>query len=305
MIISASRRTDIPAFYSEWLRNRFDAGYCTVPNPFNAKQIARVSLRPEDIDAVVFWTRHARPAFPLLEHLDSRGVRYTFHYTITGYGRPAEASTPSIEKATNTFRELAARLPAGAVIWRYDPILLGDAFPVAGHLERFRAIAARLERHARRVVIAVVHVYRKTERRLSALYTWGEELCREPHDHPALPELLTGLATIARDHGMTIEACAQPRDWSELGIGPTRCIDDRLLGELFGGEWPTRKDPGQRPECGCIPSKDIGMVDTCTFGCAYCYTTVSAATAERRRREHDPSSPSLVGHYEPTQLPLL
>jgi len=303
MIISASRRTDIPAFYGEWLRNRLDAGFCTVPNPFNPKQVARVSLRPEDVDAIVFWTRHARPIFPLLDDLDAAGMRYTFHYTITGYGRPVEGSPP-LDKATTTFRELAERLPAGAAVWRYDPILLGDAFPVTQHLERFRTIASRLEGHARRVVVALLHVYRKTERRLGGIYKWGDELCREPLNHPALPELLAGLATIAREHGMEIEACAQPRDFSDYGIGKTRCIDNQLLTELFGGRWPAKKDPGQRPECGCIPSKDIGMVDTCTFGCAYCYTTVSHGLAERRRREHDPTSPSLVGHYQPAQLAL-
>jgi len=125
MIISASRRTDIPAFYSEWLGRRLAAGFCTVPNPFNARQIARVSLRAEDVQAFVFWTRHARPIFPLLPTLERRGTPFYFQYTITGYGRPVERRVPPTPVAIATFRELAARLPPGAVVWRYDPILVG------------------------------------------------------------------------------------------------------------------------------------------------------------------------------------
>jgi hypothetical protein len=294
MILSASRRTDIPAFYSEWMAHRLTVGFCEVPNPFNPRQIARVSMHPDDVDAVVFWTRHARPVHPVLDILDARGCPYYFHYTITGYGPPAEPRAPSLETATRTFLELARRLPPGAVIWRYDPNLLGTAFSPASHRERFGAIAARLEGHARRVVISVVHPYRKTRRRMAAQFVWGEELCDTPLDHPDLPGLLLDLAATARDHGMVIEACAQPRDFSNLGISPTRCIDDRLLGELFGGSWPAGRDPGQRGECRCVASKDIGMVDTCTFGCAYCYSTVSDRVAARRQKAHDPRAATLV-----------
>jgi len=96
---------------------------------------------------------------------------------------------------------------------------------------------------------------------------------------------------------MTVEACAQERDYAEVGVGRTRCVDDRLLAALAPGEWPARRDPGQRPHCNCVASKDIGMVDTCAFGCAYCYATRSDVTGRRRRREHDPESPSLHGHH--------
>ncbi len=299
MIISASRRSDIPAFYAQWFWNRLQAGYCTVPNPFNPKQVARISLEPQDVDAFVFWTRHARPLMRLLPDVDRAGFRYYFQYTITGYGPPVEARSPPLDTALSTFRALSDMLPRGAVIWRYDPIVMGQAFPPRAHLSRFGTIARALEGYARRVVVSFMHVYRKTERRMGTMYEWGDDLCREPAADPAVPDMLGRMVHLAQDHGMVVEACAQKVDFSQLGIGPTKCVDDRLLRELFGGSWPSRKDPGQRPECGCVASKDIGMVDTCTFGCAYCYATNSDAQARRRLRDHDPCSPSLVGHHDP------
>lgn len=300
MIISASRRTDIPAFYADWLARRFDDGFCTVPNPFNAHQVARVSLLPEDVDAIVFWTRFATPILPLLDRLDARGFRYYFQYTLTGYGPPVEPSLPPLDKAIEAFRRLAGRLPAGAVVWRYDPILIGSAFPADEHCRRFSAIADALESSTRRVVVSVVHPYRKTKRRLGALYSWGDELAKEPSKDASLPDLLGKLADIAQRHGMVMQACSQEADYSNLGINTTQCVDDRLLAELFGGDWPSRKDPGQRTACRCIPSKDIGMPDTCPFGCVYCYANRNAEMPRRRQRDHDPSSPSLHGRHQPS-----
>ena len=292
MIISASRRTDIPALYPRWFMERVRAGFCRVPNPFNPKQISDVSLKPDDVDAIVFWTRHARPLFRWLPLLDELGYRYYFQYTITGYGRPVEERSPPLRAAIDTFRALAERLPPGAVVWRYDPILLGEAFPVRMHLERFSFVARQLEQRTTRVVISLVHMYRKTERRLRALFPREDELLRNPAADPRAPELLAGLVRVAERHGMKVEACSQEQDWSALGIAPTRCVDGRLLRELFGGEWPRSKDRGQRPQCRCIPSRDIGMVNTCTFGCAYCYATSSQRLAIQNRRAHDERSPS-------------
>lgn len=300
MIISASRRTDIPALYSDWLRRRIRAGFCTVPNPFNPKQVARVSLAPADVHAIVFWTRHARPIFGLLPELNRLGFRYYFLYTITGYGRPLEARTPPLDVALRTFVGLAERVQPGAVVWRYDPIVVGPAFPAEEHLQRFSHIAQKLRGYTRRVVISLVSLYRKTQRRVGALYSWENGVSREPPDDPSVPGLLRGMVRIAADNGMNVQACAQHEDYSALGIAPAKCIDDRLLCELFGGRWVSRKDPGQRQTCRCVPSKDIGMPDTCTFGCAYCYATRSDVMSLKRRREHDPSSPSLHGHHKPT-----
>ncbi|HEY5657673.1 MAG TPA: DUF1848 domain-containing protein [Myxococcota bacterium] len=292
-MVSASRRTDIPALYARWFANRIRAGYCTVPNPRNARQISRVSLRPEDVAAFVFWTRFPRPLFDVLPLLDERGYRCVFQFTLTGYGRSVEARTPPLDAAIAAFRELAARRPPGAVVWRYDPILVGPAFPPEAHLARFRAIATRLRGAARRVVVSLLHPYAKARRRLGPVHPFGRDLHEDAQAQPEVPGLLRALADVARAHDMTIESCASPVDWSACGIGPTKCVDDRLLAALFGGTWPTRKDPGQREHCGCVVSRDIGASDTCTFGCRYCYATSSDALARRHRSRHDPESPSL------------
>lgn len=300
MIVSVSRRTDIPALYATWLRRRLEEGWCAVPNPYRPRQVARVSLRSEDVDAMVFWTRHARPLFDVLPLLDAGDIPYYVQYTITGYGRPVEMRTPPLETAIATFQDLAGRLPTGAVVWRYDPILVGPAFPAADHMRRFEHIAVALEGRTKRVVLSVVDLYRKTRRRLGEVLRWGDDLAPDPMTGHGVHDLLASLAEVARAHGMTPEACAEEEDLTPFGIAPTKCIDDRLLADLFGGTWPSRKDPGQRPACGCIPSRDIGIPDTCTFGCAYCYATRSDAIARRRRAEHDPTSPSLWGRFEPT-----
>lgn len=284
MIISASRRTDLPALYAEWLHARFRAGSCLVANPMNPRQVARVSLARCDVDAIVFWTRHAPPSFPLLAWLDAHGYRYYFQYTITGYGPPLEGSAPPLEVALRSFRRLSARLPVGAVVWRYDPIVLGGRFTTASHLARFGRIASALEGAARRVIVSFLDPYAKTRRRLGSLGI--ANLGGDASVGGEGTTLLAELAEIARRHGMDVRCCAEDVDYSALGIERARCIDNELLTELFGGEWPTRKDPGQRPRCRCIPSKDIGVADTCTFDCRYCYSTRSTELARRRRRSH-------------------
>lgn len=288
MIVSASRRTDIPAFYAPWFEHRLRVGSCEVANPFNPKQVARVSLRREDVDAFVFWTRHARPFLGVLPRLEAAGHRMVFQYTITGYGPPVERRTPSVPAAVAAFRELAAGLPAGAVVWRYDPILVGPAFSRSRHAETFGRIAAGLEGHARRVVVSVVDLYAKTRRRMGRVLRWREDLHPDPAAWPGLDDLLRHLVSIARDHGLRVEACAEPRDLAPLGIAPTKCVDDALLAALYGGAWPTAKDRGQRPACRCIPSRDIGRNDTCRFGCRYCYATRSDDVARARHAAHDP-----------------
>lgn len=124
MIISASRRTDIPAFYSEWFMNRIRAGYCTMVNPYNHKQVSYVSLCPEDVDVIVFWAKNPLPLMPQLQELDDRGLRYYFQYTLTGYQESMEPNLPRIDKEIDTFKKLANLIGPAKVIWRYDPVVL-------------------------------------------------------------------------------------------------------------------------------------------------------------------------------------
>lgn len=299
MIISASRRTDIPAFYAEWFLNRVRAGYCTVLNPFNRNQISRVSLDPDNVDMIVFWTRNPRPLFPHLEELEERGLDFYFQYTLIGNPRCLDPKSPSLNAAVKTFQELADRIGPERVIWRYDPMVFSSAIPVERHRTQFARLADTLAGRTRRVVVSIMDDYAKTHKRMAELAEQGVTRY-SPQDLPAgkFESLMRFLADTAAAHAMEITSCAEVIDLTSFGIRPGKCVDDDYIRRVFGKEVVHKKDPSQREECGCVASRDIGVYDTCLYGCRYCYATRSFETARKNHAKHDPLSPSLVGWYD-------
>lgn len=293
MIVSASRRTDIPAFYSEWFVNRLRIGWCQVVNPFNPHQVRTVSLEPEDVDAFVLWTRDPAPFHTALDEVEARAIPYLFLITLTGYGPPLEPRAPSTDHAVEQIRRLADRIGPRRVTWRYDPIVLGPGHDLEAHLERFGRLSAALGGAVDRVVISGLDLYAKTRRRLAGLPE-GAALVRDPREHPDWQPLIRGLAERAADAAMELVSCAEPDDLTSLGAQPAGCLDGLRLRELTGTPIPLTKDPGQRPACRCVASRDIGATDTCLHGCTYCYATRSHVTATRRFAQHDPHAPSLA-----------
>ncbi|OBW62925.1 MAG: hypothetical protein A9183_00685 [Dehalococcoides mccartyi] len=294
MIISASRRTDIPAFYSTWLMNRIRAGWCSVPNPLNTKQVSRVSLLTQDVEALVLWSKNPAPLLPHLNELDERKLRYYFQFTLNDYPKALEPNIPSLERRINTFIELSKHVGSLRVIWRYDPILFSNFTPLEYHVEKFSSIAQELKGSTKRVMVSIVDLYKKTERRLYQLekeesYSFNKDVsnCKD------IRLLLKELSTIAKNNDIEIFTCAEEDNYSDVGVPPGRCIDDGLLNRL----WPTRskhkKDSYQREYCLCVESKDIGVNNTCLHGCPYCYATINSEVAQRRFNEHDPLSPTL------------
>lgn len=272
MIISASRRTDIPKFFAEWFMDRVRAGSCAYPNPFNPKQVLEASLLPEDVDVIVFWSKDPEPLLPRLEELDHRGFRYYFQFTLNGYPPFLEPSVPPLERTVATFRRLSEMVSPERVIWRYDPIVLTSATDVSYHERRFREIAAALAGRTSRVVISLVDDYRGSRARLARLSSQGIQVVgRCSADDPATAGLLATMARFAADSDMEIMACAEEKSLEGLGIKPGKCIDDDYIARVFGIRVPARKDPGQRPACGCVVSRDIGVYGTCRHGCVYCY----------------------------------
>ena len=297
MIISASRRTDIPAFYSEWFINRIRAGYCEVPNPFNRKQVARVSLLPDDVELIVFWTRNPRPLFPHLGELRERGYSFYFQFTLLDYPRILNTKTPSLPSSLDTFRNLANLIGVDKVIWRYDPIVLSSMTGVQFHIRTYQLIAEALRGHTRRSIISLLDTYVKTRRRLEALKERGFEprdLANGSHCRD-LEGLMTSLAHIATQNGLEIASCAEEVDLRPYGIRSGKCVDDETIHKAFGLDVSHKKDPFQRKACGCVSSKDIGVYDTCPFGCQYCYATSSFERAEANHQRHDPNAPALLG----------
>ena len=297
MIISASRRTDIAAFYAEWMMRRFRAGYCTVPNPLNRHQVSVISLRPGDVEAIVFWTRNARPLMTHLQELDSRGYRYYFQYTIIGNLREIDPKSPPVATALDTFCELSERLGPNRVIWRYDPIVFSQLTPPAFHRENYQRLAESLRNRTARSVISIVDIYRKTQRRMKDLQ--GTPAAIQPCDELEVQNLMSDVARVARANGMDIVSCAEEMDLRPFGIRPGKCIDDQVIASALGVDVSKKKDPTQRGACGCVVSRDIGMYDSCIYGCVYCYATKSFAQARVHLEEHDPDSPSLLGWHNP------
>ena len=292
MIISASRRTDIPAFYAEWFLRRLRAGYCEVPNPFNPRQVARISLLPEDVSVVVFWTRSPRAMLSRLSELDSRGLCYYFQFTLCGYGGPIDGKSPSVATAVEIFRRLASRIGPGKVIWRYDPIVFSEATGVDFHLRNFEAISNALKGFARRCVVSIWDEYRKLAQRLETLSLQGIHL-QQPQ-RAELDRLIPRLADICAANGMEIVSCAEELDLVPYGVQRGKCIDDELIRRVFGINVSHRKDSGQRAACGCVQSRDIGVYDSCLFGCVYCYATSCFRAAIANYRRHDPDAAALI-----------
>jgi len=285
MIISASRRTDIPAYYADWFMNRVRSGYCDVANPFNSRIVSRVSLAPADVDVIVFWTRNAAPLLPHLDELDGMGYRYYFQYTLVQYPACLEPNTTLPAARIATFRKLAERLGPERVVWRYDPVILSNITPPDFHQVNFAELARSLRGYTQRCVVSLLDLYAGTRRRMNALRSEGVSLLQPSRSEAS--DLLAALSRMAGDNGMEVFTCAEPEDFSDGGAPAGRCIDNELIERVFGMKLPDRKDPHQRKACRCVISRDVGAYNTCPAGCIYCYATGDIARAETYFRNHD------------------
>jgi len=269
MIISASRRTDVPAFYLDWFFFRVHAGYCTVVNPRNSAQVSCVSLAPEDVELVVFWTRDGRRLCRELAALRAYDRRLLVHWTITGYPDRLEPDNPPLHAALEGFKALSRALGPGRVIWRYDPIFVSNLTPPSFHVAQFQRLATALRGYTRRCVVSLVDFYAKVDRRLRRVH--GLQWDPEPARCPAFPAMMRAIATCARSCGMEIVGCAEPEGLERFGIAPGACIDASYIRRELGVTVSARKDPAQRSLCRCVRSRDIGAFHTCRRRCLYCY----------------------------------
>ncbi len=295
MIISASRRTDIPAFYTPWLMNRIRQGYCVVPNPYNTKQISRISLAPEDVEALVFWTKNPDPLLPFLEEIRNRGLEPFFLVTVTGYPEVYEPHTPGIEKILDCMEKLARVLGPSRVAWRYDPIILSEETSPLWHMENFAVLGSSLRSLTCRCILSILDIYPSLERRFRtlppSLQPWKDaKLLRGMH------ELFPALGKIAKDLNMPLQSCAEIRDLTRWDIFPGACIDPAWISWNLARPLKISRDPHQRPLCLCAASRDIGMYRSCRHGCLYCYAS-SLSPEKEPKPPHFPESPSLLGRF--------
>ncbi len=291
-IISASRRTDIPAFYSRWFMKSIKRGYFCFINPFNRKQVQKISLRPEDVKVIVFWTRNPLPLIPHLDELDRAGYRYYFHYTVLNYPRSFDRFVPSLERTVEVFRRLSDRIGKERIILRYDPIILTDEMDAEFHMKNFEKIITKLGDYAGRVVISFLDLYRKTKENLGKA---GVKLVKKfDLNDPSMSKMMETIVDVSKSKNLEIVSCATETNLEVFGIKRGKCIDDELIWRLFKIKVNSEKDENQRKFCGCVKSKDVGMYDTCLHGCVYCYAVSSHERALRNYRKHDPDSPFLL-----------
>ena len=299
MIISASRRTDIPAFYSDWFFNRLKAGFALNRNPVNARQISRIRLTPDAVDCIVFWTKNAGPMMHRhWDELKAMEIPFYFQYTVNPYGRVLEPNLPPQEEIVKSFIRLSAEFGRTRVVWRYDPVIFSGKFTEEYHCREFGLLAEKIAPYTDECVISFLDEYRKTQQNM-----------------PQNSYIIAGraqqislgrkLAAIAGKHGLTLSACGEPDYLDEIGIRRAKCIDpdrvERICGRPFIGcrqDTLKRSVRGTFIQCGCAPCVEIGENHTCLHGCKYCYATQNEKTARKNHASHDPRSPLLTGRME-------
>lgn len=328
VIISASRSTDIPAFYSEWFFNRLEKGYCTWYNPFNKKPMY-ISFKNTKV--VVFWTKNPKPILPYLSDLDKRGIHYYFQVTLNDYETEGfEPNVPSLLERVDTFKRLSDMIGKEKVIWRFDPIILSDTLSPRQVLTKIFHIGNEIKGYTDKLVFSFVDVkaYRKVQNNLikeTSMFSKENIESAEPRGN-LQNEIIEGLVKLRKhwkeeNWDLELATCAEDMDLDKYNIKHNRCIDGELMEKIFSedkellyylktgelpkpnlfGELPplpqigkNLKDKGQRKSCGCIVSKDIGMYNTCKHFCVYCYANTSKKIVAENAMKHRNVSESII-----------
>lgn len=290
MIISASRRTDIPSFYSDWMFNRLKEGYVCVRNPMNIHQISQISLSPDVVDGIVFWTKNPTPMLERIHELDK--YTYYFQFTLNSYGKDVEKNIPSKNDVIiPTFKKLSSIIGKERIVWRYDPILINEHYTIEYHKKYFKKLCESLSNYTEKCTVSFIDLYKNTERNIQPLNI------HIPLNDEVI-DLMDFFSTVAKDNGIYIDTCAEEYDLSSLNVEHACCIDKQRLERIGNYQLKIGKDKNQRGVCGCIESIDIGMYNTCENGCMYCYANFNGEMAHKNHEKHNPLSPLISGKIE-------
>ena len=289
MIISASYRTDIPAFYGEWFKNRLHAGYCMVLNPYSNKPY-RVELARKHVHAFVFWTKNIAPFFPVLEIVSEQQYPFMVQYSINNYSQLLEGRVIDIQQSVENVGKLFSTYGKRCVVWRYDPIVVTNGMDINWHLENFSRIAKQLRGMVDEVVVSFVQFYNKTVRNISSGSLKKIKFI-DPDLHTK-KEALERLSVIAKKVEMKLSICTQPQLVSKT-VSAASCIDLNRLSDIAGYKMRL-KIKGNRPGCYCAESRDIGAYDTCPHGCVYCYAVNNHRCAYMKSKKHDSACDILI-----------
>ena len=328
VIISASRSTDIPAFYANWLFNRLAKGYCAWYNPFNQQ---KMYISFKNCKVVVFWTKNPKPILSYLHELDERGIHYYFQVTLNDYVKEGfEPNVSSVEERVETFKKLSSLIGKEKVIWRFDPLIITPSIGPRELLTRIWNVGNKLKGYTDKLVFSFVDVkaYRKVQNNLvkeTMLFT-KEDVENAEANHAQRIEIVEGLkknreAWHKEGWNVVMATCAVDINLETYGIEHNRCIDGELMKRIFADDkelvyylhtlkWPEKdvfgeippipqkqkkvKDPGQRKICGCMVSKDIGMYNTCRHFCVYCYANTSKELVLKNAQRHNDDSESII-----------
>lgn len=289
MILSVSKRTDIPRFYSDWFFNRIEEGFVLVRNPFNYNQISKVAITTDVVDCIVFWTKDPVPMIDKLNLI--KDYNYYFQFTITPYDESIERNMREKKDIINTFIDLSNKIGKERIIWRYDPILINDKYTLDYHKKLFNRMCELISPYTNKCIISFLDGYKKISKNVSE----NNIRCLTEDE---MKHFGREFSSIAKKYNLKMETCAEGIDLSDYGIEHGSCIDKKMIEQVIGCELNKLNKSKERDNCGCYQSIDIGHYDTCANDCVYCYATRSYKLAMDRFRAHDTKSPILFGEYE-------
>ena len=288
MIIQTGNRTDIPAFYSEWFSNRLREGYVLVRNPFNPFSVTRYNLNPSVVDLIGFCSKN--PA-PMLRYMDLlRPYHQYWFVTITPYGKDIEPNVPDKESVMDTFRRLSGIVGVRSMGWRYDPIIIDEEWTVDRHVKVFTDMCGKLDGATHTCVISFIDLYEKVKLNYP-------EARRVPLQTQL--QLTDQFVKIAAQHHMVIKPCAEDPVLETVGADCSGCMTVQTFESAIGQNLIVPPNPGNRKECACYLTGDIGAYNTCGHLCRYCYANADASLVRSNMRRHDPASPLLIGRLNP------
>lgn len=318
VIVSASRSTDVPAFYADWFMERLRAGYVKWFNPFNNVPLY-VAFKKTRL--IVFWSKNPAKMLPHLDELDRICPNYYFQYTLNDYdAEKIEPNVPNVDERVETFRRLSERIGRDRMVWRFDPLILTDKIGAKDLLGKIERLGDRVAPLASRLVFSFIDInsYKKVAGNLANGGLNARELTRDE-----MLEIAEGIGKLVKGWGISAGTCAEAIPLEQYGIEHNRCVDDRLMVKCFShdeelmkfigakcvepaffdkpAKWEpadvSKKDSGQRAACGCIMSKDIGEYNTCPHMCHYCYANTSNSTAMANWKRHceNPHAETITG----------
>ena len=264
--------------------NRIRAGYVLIRNPMNHKQLSRLSLSPDIVDCIVFWTKDAANIIPHLDELDNSGYKYYFQFTLTPYGQDIEPNLRPKSEIEDTFIKLSNRIGKNRVVWRYDPIILNDKLNIGYHKTHFYRLCEKLSTYTDTVTMSFVDMYAKIKTPLIRTLTDEET-----------SELSEFIGKTSKEFGLHAVACCEEDELTKYGIDRSSCIDKERIEKICNCSLNVKEDKNQRSGCGCVESVDIGAYNTCLNGCVYCYANDKLSSVKRRYDAHNTESELLVG----------